>query len=81
MLVCNRTGYALMLQKSSYSDFVCRITGGDRLNHGLEINFESHDQQGDSLSEFIIPLDALKLILLKALSWYFVHEQKGPRYH
>lgn len=43
------------------------------------LNFETHSHQDDHFSDdedenVSIPLDALKLILLKALSWYFVHE-------
>ena len=39
----------------------------------LSISSQSDDE------EFIIPLHALKLILLKALSWYFVHEHMSKQ--
>ena len=39
---------------------------------------DTFSSQSDD-EEFIIPLDALKLILLKALSWYFVHEHMSKQ--
>ena len=66
----------LTLQRSSYSDFVHRITDGVK-EHAMtgqsQIYQDTFSSQSDD-EEFIIPLHALKLILLKALSWYFVHE-------
>ena len=68
----------LSLQKSSYSDIMQRITD----NHRIPAIFSS--PYSHSSTEFgdevvIIPLDALKMILLKAISWYFVHEHMSKQ--
>ena len=73
--------YHLTLQRSSYSDFVHRITDGVK-EHAMtgqsQIYQDTFSSQSDD-EEFIIPLHALKLILLKALSWYFVHEHMSKQ--
>ena len=71
----------LTLQRSPYLDFVSRITDSRKIqalvscSRNQEDNFssESDDEQ------VTIPLDALKLILLKALSWYFLHEHMSKQ--
>ena len=71
----------LTLQRSSYSDFVQRITNGDKI-HAVINEIELSDEQSDLPfrdEEEEIPLAILKLILLKALSWYFVHENMSKQ--
>ena len=71
----------LTLQRSSYSDFVQRITMGDKI-HAVINDIELSDEQSDLPfrdEEEEIPLAILNLILLKALSWYLVHENMSKQ--
>ena len=75
------TDMPLTLQRSTYSDFECRITGKEVVNYKKK-DLEPDTQQDTGTSDdedFFISLDAQKLILLKALSWYFVHEHMAEQ--
>ena len=66
----------LTLHRSSYSDFLQRINNEDDKMHAaieLDPNSEPSDLPTVDEEENNISLAMVKLILLKALSWYFVH--------
>lgn len=66
----------LTLYRSSFSDFLRRINNDDKI-HAVINEFEQNNEQSDlpfQDDEEGIPLVMLKLVLLKALSWFFVHE-------
>ena len=67
------------MSDSSYDQFASRITK-DCMDASLRINLDLVDADDNDYSSdeedsrYIIPISALKIILLKALSWYFVYE-------
>ena len=71
----------LSLYRSSYSDFLQRINNDNKIcaiTNECELNNEQSelpftDEEDD------IPLAMLKLILLKFLSWYFVHKHMSKQ--
>ena len=66
----------LTLHRSSYSDFLQRINNEDDKMHAaieLDPNSEPSDLPTVDEEENNTSLAMVKLILLKALSWYFVH--------
>ena len=71
----------LTLGRSSYSDFLQRINVDDDKIHPV-IEFEPSSESSDLPSvddEENVSLAIVKLILLKALSWYFVHEHMSKQ--
>ena len=72
----------LTLIRSSYSDFLQRINDDDKI-HAVVNVFEPDTEPNDLLSldeeEISVTLAKAKLILLKALSWYFVHEHMSKQ--
>lgn len=72
----------LTLHRSSYSDFLQRINNEDDKMHAvieLDPNSEPSDLPSVDEEENNISLAMVKLILLKALSWYFVHEHMSKQ--
>ena len=72
----------LTLYRSSYSEFLHRINNGGRI-HAVINEFEPSNEECDmpfhDEEQEDIPLAILKVILLKALSWYFVHEHMSKQ--
>lgn len=72
----------LTLYRSSYSDFLQRINNGGRIDAVIN-EFDPSNEQCDvpfhDEEQSDIPLAILKVILLKALSWYFVHEHMSKQ--
>lgn len=70
----------LNLSDSCYADFASRITKGSsdavltRTCEDLENLVDADDSSDEEDSNFVIPVLALKVVLLKAISWYFVYE-------
>lgn len=70
----------LSLFDSCYVDFASRITKGSsdavltRTCEDLENLVDADDSSDKEDSNFVIPVLALKIVLLKAISWYFVYE-------
>jgi hypothetical protein len=72
----------LILHRSSYSDFLQRINDDDDKVHAvieLDLDSEPSDLPSVDEEENNISLAVVKLILLKALSWYFVHEHMSKQ--
>ena len=72
----------LTLYRSSYSDFIQRINHDEDKVHAVINEFESGCEPSDLPSideDENISLAMVKLILLKALSWYFVHEHMSKQ--
>jgi hypothetical protein len=70
----------LTLSDACYAEFALRITKhctdavATRACEDIEHIFEADDSSDEEDSNFVIPISALKIVLLKALSWYFVYE-------